>query len=104
MRRAPTPAEAALWRLLRRPPFAACHFRRQVVFEGRYIADFVSHRARLVIEVDGPTHDLDAAAERARTAWFAARGYQLFRARNADVLGNAEGVARLLREALGIVG
>ena len=100
MRRAPTAAEAAVWRILRAAPFNGWHFRRQVVFEDRFIADFASHRARLVIEVDGPTHDLDAAAERERTDLFAARGYRVVRVRNADALGNADGVARLLLNAL----
>ena len=81
---APSPAGCAVWRLLRAAPFDALHFRRQVPFANRYIADFASHRARLIIEIDGNTHDLEAAAEQARTAWLVAQGYRVLRFTNAE--------------------
>ena len=58
---------------------------------GRYIADFVSHEARLVIEVDGGQHN-DSARDQVRDDWFEARGYRVLRYWNADVLANLEGV------------
>ena len=79
MRRAPTPAEAKVWQMLKRPPFDVWHFRRQVPFGTRYIADFASHRARLIVEIDGWTHDLEAADELARTGWFEREGYRIVR-------------------------
>ena len=85
MRNAPTPYERAVWRILRAAPFDGLHFRRQVPFAGRYIADFASHRARIIIEIDGSTHDLDSAAEAARTAWLNTQGYRVIRFSNADV-------------------
>ena len=63
LRRSLTPAEALLWTILRSPPLDAWHFRRQVPFAPLYIADFASHAARLVVEADGPSHDLTAAAD-----------------------------------------
>ncbi len=88
MRNAPTPAERAMWRILRTAPFDALHFRRQVPFAGRYIADFASHRASTIIEIDGDTHDLDSAAEMARTAWLKAQGYRVLRFTNLQVAEN----------------
>ena len=85
LRAAQTPAERAAWRILKTPPFDAWHFRRQLPFGARCIADFASHRAKLIIEVDGNTHDPESAGEIARTAWLEAEGYRVVRFSNADV-------------------
>ncbi len=103
MRREATPPERALWRILRAPPFAALHFRRQVAFETRYIADFASHRGRIVVEADGQSHDFTEAADAARTAWFEGRGYRVVRVRNRDIMDPAVDVARWLAAELGVV-
>ncbi|MFN2473475.1 MAG: endonuclease domain-containing protein [Sphingomicrobium sp.] len=83
-----TDAERAVWRLLREN-FPEAHFRRQVPIR-QYIADFASHRAKLVIEVDGGQHcpEVDAA----RTVTIEEDGYRVLRFWNHEVLGNAEGV------------
>jgi very-short-patch-repair endonuclease len=93
-----SPAEAALWTLLRRPPLDGWHFRRQVRI-GPVHADFGSHAARLLIEVDGSQHFTDAAQaeDRRRDALFAASGYTVLRVTTAQVLGDpAEVVAATL--------
>ena len=51
-----TDAERKLWRLLREH-FHDYHFRRQVPIR-HFIADFASHRAKLIIEVDGDNTQL----------------------------------------------
>jgi len=55
MRHAPTPSEAALWRLLSGRKLGVA-FRRQVPLGGRYVADFLAPSAHLIIEVDGSAH------------------------------------------------
>jgi very-short-patch-repair endonuclease len=95
MRLAPTPAERAVWRILRAAPLETLHFRRQVPFANRYIADFASHRAQVIIEIDGNTHDLEAAAEQARTAWLVAQGYRVLRFTNTQAM-EQDCVARTL--------
>jgi very-short-patch-repair endonuclease len=52
MRKAPTEAEAALWRIVRNRRFSGYKFKRQVPIGG-YIADFVCFEARLIVEADG---------------------------------------------------
>src|SRR6266478_6495420 len=47
-----TEAEWRLWQILRSHQIRGHKFRRQVPI-GRYIADFVCHEARLIVEVDG---------------------------------------------------
>lgn len=106
MRREPTQAEAAMWRLLR-THFSEWRFRRQVPL-AHAICDFASHRARLVIEIDGGQHG--GAADVARDAFDVARdamigreGYRVVRFWNNEVLENIEGVARVLGDVLGEV-
>src|SRR5688572_9797519 len=91
-----TDAESALWGLLREN-FSETRFRRQVPIR-HFIADFASHSAKLVIEVDGGQHQ--AAADAARTKLIEAEGYRVLRFWNNDVLGNPEGVWHAIREAL----
>jgi predicted helicase/very-short-patch-repair endonuclease len=54
LRRALTPAEKKLWKALRAKQLGL-NFRRQHPI-GRYVADFYSPQARLVVEVDGDSH------------------------------------------------
>ncbi len=96
MRRDATPPERALWRILRAPPFDALHFRRQVPFGSLYIADFASHRARIVIEADGRSHDAPASSDAARDRWFEAQGYRVYRLSNAAIMDPNHDVARTL--------
>jgi very-short-patch-repair endonuclease len=63
-------AETILWRNLRDRRCEGAKFRRQVPI-GNFIVDFVCFERRLIIEVDGPSHD-DAkqqAKDRERDAW-----------------------------------
>jgi very-short-patch-repair endonuclease len=55
MRHEPTSAEAFLWQHLRRKQLGV-KFRRQHLID-RFIVDFYSHEAALVVEVDGPIHE-----------------------------------------------
>jgi very-short-patch-repair endonuclease len=55
MRKNPTEAERAMWKILRKFRKSGFPFRRQHPIEF-YIADFYCHKLRLVIEVDGEIH------------------------------------------------
>ena len=83
-----TDAERKLWRMLKES-FQVWHFRRQVPLR-HYIADFASHRAKLVIEVDGGQHN--ESVDLRRTQVIKEEGYRVIRFLNNEVLGNAEGV------------
>lgn len=85
-----TEAEKVLWRMLRRPPFAACKFRRQHPVGGA-IADLASLSLRLIIEIDGGQH-ADCEGDRARDRRLAALGWRTVRFWNHEVLQNPEGV------------
>ena len=101
MRKAMTRAECLLWAELRRLPLRGTHFRRQAPF-GPFIADFLCHGARLVVEVDGDVHAAPDAERRdlERQSWIESRGYRVLRVANARVLANAHAVAQ---EIFGVV-
>jgi very-short-patch-repair endonuclease len=84
MRREPTDAETAMWRLLRDRQLARFKFRRQVPFRS-FILDFVCFEKRLIVENDGSQH---ASSERdaARDAVLMAEGFRIARYWNNDVL------------------
>ena len=94
MRSAPTRSEALLWQHLRGSRLGV-PFRRQVVL-GRYIADFVAPKARLVVEVDGEYHARRAPADARRDAALARLGYRVLRL-------SAEMVERDIQAALALV-
>jgi very-short-patch-repair endonuclease len=99
MRKAATPAETALWYLLRDRRFTGHKFRRQVPI-GHYIADFLCFTDRLIIEVDGSQH-AENDGDEARTRWLEAQGFRVLRFWNREILTQREMVAERLFLALG---
>lgn len=98
MRREMTEPEKRLWLILRDRRFHGIKFSRQVAI-GPYIADFAARSHKLVIEVDGDTHN-DQSRDAHRTTWLQGRGYAVIRFRNADVMTNPDGVAHTLMNRL----
>ena len=100
MRRAPTDAERRLWCHLRHSlQLQGSHFRRQVQID-RYIVDFICHRKKIIIEVDGGQHGNQLAADAQRTKILEANGYTVLRYWNNDVLSNIDGVLEDIQQAV----
>jgi len=78
-----------LWLHLRRRALDGWKFRRQHVLAG-YVADFYCPALRLVVEVDGPVHELRAPEDAARTAALEQVGAIVVRGTNTEVLHDAE--------------
>jgi very-short-patch-repair endonuclease len=93
-----TEAEKKLWQHLRQPPFKEHHFRRQATI-GPYFADFASHRARLVIELDGGQHS-GSASDQVRTRYLEDSNYRVLRFWNNEVFENMPGVLATIDAAL----
>jgi very-short-patch-repair endonuclease len=91
-----TLAERRLWQQLRRKRIGNLRFRHQYRI-GRYIVDFVCLQARLIVEVDGPSHELTGGRDEVRTRWLIAQGFRVIRFSNEDVLFNLEGVVRTIQ-------
>ncbi|HYI30965.1 MAG TPA: DUF559 domain-containing protein [Bradyrhizobium sp.] len=84
LRREPTDAEIAMWRLLRGRRLAHFKFRRQVPFQN-FILDFVCFEKHFIIEIDGSQH-ADSERDTARDAILIAEGFRVERYWNNDVL------------------
>jgi very-short-patch-repair endonuclease len=67
------------------------HFRAQVPL-GPYYADFVSHGARLIIEVDGSQHGGAVEYDAERTTFLEGEGYRVLRFWNNQVLRELDDV------------
>ena len=101
LRRNSTDAERLLLAALRGHRLNGASFRRQVPIEN-YIADFICHAALLVIELDGGQHFSNEAEQKdaARSAVFEAKGFQVLRFSNHDVMTNREGVVETIATAV----
>ncbi len=95
LRKAATPAERLLWRYLARGQLGA-KFSRQMPI-GPFFADFLCREHKLVVELDGVSHDRQPERDGARDRWLAAEGYRTLRFTNADVLRDPEAVAIAIR-------
>ena len=98
-RSSPTASEAALWLLIKRCQ-AGAWFHRQVIVGGRYIADLVAPRARLVVEVDGGDHARRRSADARRDRALARVGYRVLRLNAELVLNQPAQAIALIRAAL----
>ena len=95
-----TAAETAMWRILRDRGIGA-KFRRQCPV-GPYVADFACVAARVVVEIDGRSHDGPERRQRdrERDAWFAAQGWRVVRFDDDGVLAGGDLVVTRIRKEL----
>jgi very-short-patch-repair endonuclease len=101
LRRDSTDAERIIWRTVRAHRSSGISFRRQTPI-GPYIVDFVSHAAKLIIELDGGQH-FEAAHERRdakRDNFLRGKGFRVLRFNNHDVMTNLEGVWTVIAAAI----
>jgi len=101
LRKNPSAAERTMWRHLRGRQLAKLRFRRQQPI-GPYVVDFYCSAAKLIVELGGGQHGERGARiyDHARTAWFRARGYRVFRIWNTDFFENPEGTLDAIYRAI----
>lgn len=98
LRKDPTPAERKLWSCIRNDQLGVT-FRRQHAV-GKYIPDFCSPKARLVIELDGSQHLEQEKYDEERTKYLESEGYRVIRFWNNDVMNDIESVIRVILDAI----
>ena len=88
LRENPTEAEKSLWKELQEEPFKQYHFRRQHPIH-MFIADFYSHKLRLIIEVDGEYHDSEVQYlwDKSRMDLLVSQELKIIRFTNNEVFG-----------------
>ncbi|KWV45941.1 DNA methyltransferase [Bradyrhizobium macuxiense] len=101
LRKNSTDVERILWSELRGNRLSGASFRRQVPIDN-YIADFVCHAAKLVIELDGGQHFSNEGerADARRSAIIEANGFKVLRFSNLDVIENRTGVLETIAAAI----
>ncbi|HSE44454.1 MAG TPA: DUF559 domain-containing protein [Gemmatimonadales bacterium] len=98
-RRAMTPAQLTLWKVLRNNRVDGHHFRRQQIIAG-FIVDFYCHAAHLVIEVDGEIHESSVTYDQERDRGLDSHGFWILRFRNETILTNLSSVVDEIRAAV----
>ncbi len=73
LRRETTEAEALLWKHIRNRQLAGLKFRRHHPI-GRYVADFCCEEEKLVVELDGGQHAVEADDDEQRTQYIEKHG------------------------------
>ena len=99
LRQSMTEAERRVWQILRSHQMQGYKFRRQVPI-GDYIADFVCHEARLIVEIDGGQHDRLSPREAERSGFLQNEGYRILRFWNDEIRENLDGVHHTIVDAL----
>jgi very-short-patch-repair endonuclease len=94
-----TEAEARLWARLRDRQLGGAKFRRQVPI-GPYVADFLCYSARLIIELDGGQHAVNADADALWTESLGSEGFRVLRFWNNDVMANIDRVLQRISMVL----
>ena len=109
LRKQQTPAEELLWKHLRNRRFADYKFLRQhpVCVESRfgknlyYIPDFYCHKAKLVIEADGPIHLFKKEYDKNRDEVLAGLGLTILSFTNDEILNDIDDVLNKILVGIG---
>ncbi len=99
LRQHQTYTERKLWQQVRRKQIGGLRFRRQYRI-GRYVVDFVCLSARLIVEIDGPSHDVRVKHDEVRTAWLTSQGFRLIRFTNEHFLYELDSVVQTIAAEL----
>jgi very-short-patch-repair endonuclease len=101
MRSDPVKAERLLWAHLRDRKLAGLKFKRQKAI-GAFIADFFCAESKLIVELDGDSHEGRETYDECRTEWLEKEGHRVLRFSNEDEFSNLEGVLREIMRACAI--
>ena len=98
-RKEPTKGEAILWQALRGKKLDGVKFRRQQPI-GYFVVDFYNSAYRLVIEVDGPIHNNQVEADRARQDILEVLGLNILRINTEMAESKLTGVISNIRQRI----
>jgi very-short-patch-repair endonuclease len=98
LRRHATAAEEKLWQDLRGRRLAGLKWRRQVPLLA-YTVDFLCMSAKLIVELDGARHAVDAEYDRRRTEELERIGFAVIRFTNEEILGDIDRVLERIASA-----
>lgn len=95
-----TVAEKILWKFIRKNQLGY-KFRRQFSIEN-FVADFCCEEVKLVIELDGWTHDSEKTRvkDEYKQAALEAKGYKVIRFTNEQIYGDIEKILKVIGDSL----
>ncbi|MDR2875118.1 MAG: DUF559 domain-containing protein [Methylobacillus sp.] len=96
LRKAGNLCEVLLWQQINKGKFKGYDFDRQKII-GNFIVDFYCRNCRVVIEIDGSTHDAKTEYDKKRDIFLGNLGLTVIHIMARDVLQNLEGVMEMLR-------
>lgn len=99
LRKTQTEAEKLLWESLRARRCGGYKFRRQVP-KDKFIVDFLCEAQKLIVEVDGPTHESRQAYDAERTVVLESMGYHVMRLTNEDCFDDMDAVIEAIFQTL----
>ncbi|WP_158812692.1 endonuclease domain-containing protein [Methylocapsa sp. S129] len=93
--------EAIIWRAVRDRRCEGAKFHRQAPI-GNFIVGFFCFAQRLIVEIDGPSHEIaeQQTKDRERDAWLCGQGYRILRLPNELVIASTELAVARIRAAL----
>ncbi len=96
LRKKSTPAEILLWRdVLKARKMKGYQFNRQFPI-GNYIVDFICRKLRLIIEIDGFSHNLKFDKHIKKDEDLRKMGYTILHVKEKDVLKDIEAVKKYI--------
>ena len=99
LRKRGTLAEVILWQCIKRKAIYGYEFHRQVPIDN-YIVDFYCHELKLVIEIDGISHDDKFEYDQMREHKLKSLGVNLIRFADEDVKSETEAVLQALKRRI----
>jgi very-short-patch-repair endonuclease len=100
LRKDGTKGEAILWsQVLRAKQFHGYQFNRQFCIED-YIVDFISRKLKLIIEVDGYSHNSKNNQDKLRDERLSELGYTVVRFSEKEIRNDIKNVIRVLESYL----
>jgi len=84
-------SEVFMWKALQKKQFLGLTFNRQITV-GPYIVDFFCARAKVVIEIDGESHDGKEEYDSKRESYLSGLGLTVIRFNALEVNNNLEGI------------
>jgi very-short-patch-repair endonuclease len=97
LRKNMTLAEILLWQQIKGKKLLGYDFHRQKPIDD-YVVDFYCPQLKLVLEIDGDSHDGKEEADRVRQTKLESNGLTVLRFWDADVKDNVDGITEQLRE------
>ena len=100
LRRDAPPAERKLWEAISAGKLSGHRFTRQFQI-GPYFCDLVCRTQKLIVEIDGFSHNMRVDYDMKRNAFLNEKGYRVLRFTNEDVMTNLDGVVIAITLSLG---